>query len=196
MLLSTHTLAAQSGSTTGGWTLGGHLQASRVDPERFPATDGGGLGLEAAYGLNNGVSFFLTLAGATMRPDQFGAPDYVLSHGDLGVRYRFRTEAVRWRPYLEGALSGLAMTWEDVRIGDRERVDVEIRGGALSLGGGVEYFMNPRWALFGGVRWSSGSFQEVQIDQVTVRLDPSDEIDLFTSRLQIGVGYHFRGRGR
>jgi hypothetical protein len=44
-----------------------------------------------------------------------------------------------------------------------------------------------------GLRWSAGSFDEVTVGNVTVRLDPGDEFDVRTTRFQLGVRHHFAG---
>jgi opacity protein-like surface antigen len=185
---------AQVNSVVHGFSLGAHLQGAGLDPENALDDRGGGAGIDIGYGFRNALSLFLTFGVGAMEPeeDKQGA-SYALSGLDIGARYSFRGEAARWRPHVEAALTTMLATFEDVRFGDSPSADVEIRGPAFTVGGGIEYFFVPRWSTGLGIRWSSGSFDEVQVGNVTVELDPEDEFDVRTTRLQLGVRYHFAG---
>lgn len=184
-------LAAQPRSTTHGFILGGHLTGVSLDTEDREQDDGGGFGFVVGYGFRNRVSLFLNVSVAHMRATEEGASDYVLGEGDLGVRYTFGSTAARWRPFLAAALSGVTVTYENVEFGEFGRVDVAISGPAFTAGGGVQLFLSPRVAIDGGLLWSGGSFDTVEVDDVTVELDENDRVDLTTFRLQVGLRYHF-----
>lgn len=187
--------AAQPASTTGGWVLGVHFVGATLEAERRASESGGGLGLDASWGLDNGLRFFATVSAAEMRPEESGVPNYALAQADLGLAYTFLGEDARWRPYVDIALTGVITSWENITFGEQGRADIDITGGAISFGGGVQYFLDPRWALFGGLRWSTGSFEEITINDVTVQLPAGSEVDLVAARLQLGFRYHFAGRG-
>jgi len=198
LLLATHAsalcspAAAQTGSTTHGFFLGLHAQGVELDPKDDLNDKGGGVGLDFGYGFRNRLSLFLTMSGAAMQPDadKVGA-SYALGEVDLGARFTFRSEEARWRPFVETALTTLFVTFQDVEFGGELEQDVKIRGPAFSIGGGASYYMAPQWSLELGLRWSTGSFDEVEVGNVTVRVDPDDAFDVQTTRLQIGVRYHF-----
>jgi hypothetical protein len=182
---------AQNRSTTHGFMLGAHLFGVGLDAEDREDDDGGGFGLTVAYGFRNRVSLFQTGSVAAMEASEDGARDYIFGAGDLGVRYTFGTTAARWRPFLTAALSGITITYENIVFGDFGRSDVDISGGALTAGGGVQLFPDRRIALDGALLFSGGSFDEVKVDNVTVELEGDDRIDLTVVRLQLGLRYYF-----
>jgi opacity protein-like surface antigen len=186
--------AAQVSSVNDGFSLGLYLQGAGLDPEDDLDDSGGGASLEAGYGFGEGFSLFLAFGVAAMEPDadKQGAA-YALSELDLGGRWSFRGSDARWRPFAEAALTTMLATFEDVRFGDLPSADVEVRGPAFSVGGGIEYFFRPSWSAGLGVRWSAGSFDEIEVGNVTVELDPEDEFDVRTTRVQLGARYHFGG---
>jgi opacity protein-like surface antigen len=183
---------AQVNSSNDGFSLGLYVQGAGLDPEDDLNDNGGGAALELAYGFGDAFGLFLGFGVAAMEPDadKQGA-SYALSELDLGGRWTFRGSDARWRPYAEAALTTLLATFEDVRFGDLPRTDVEVRGPAFSAGGGIEYFFRPSWAAGLGLRWSAGCFDEVEIGNVTVELDPEDEFAFQTTRIQLGVRYRF-----
>lgn len=194
IFLAGNPVAAQVGSVTHGFALGVHVQGAGLDPEDDLNDAGGGGGLDLAYGFRNGFSLLATLGVAAMQPEDGKVGNaYALTEFDLGARYSFRGEQARWRPYGEAALTTMLATFEDVNFGSQTQVDVHFVGPAFSLGGGIEYFMTPSWSTGLGLRWTTGSFDEVTIGNVTVRLNPEDEFDVTTTRLQLGVRYHFAG---
>jgi opacity protein-like surface antigen len=193
VLLTATPVAAQVGSVTHGFALGLHAQGAGLDPEDDLNDAGGGGGLDFAYGFRNGISPFLTFSVAAMQPEdgKIGS-SYALTEVDLGARYHFGGEQNSWRPFVEAALTGMLATFEDVNFGGAIE-DVEVKGPAFSAGGGIDYFISPSLSAGLGLRWSTGSFDEVTIRNFTVRLDPEDEFDVTTTRLQLGMRYHFAG---
>jgi opacity protein-like surface antigen len=192
VLLTATPTFAQS-STTHGFALGLHAQGAGLDPEDDLNDAGGGGGLDFAYGFRNGISPFLTFSVAAMQPEEgkIGS-SYALSELDLGARYHFGGEQASWRPFVEAAATAMLATFEDVNFGGAIE-DVQVKGPAFSVGGGIDYFISPSWSAGLGLRWSTGSFDEVTIRNVTVRLDPGEEFDVRTTRLQLGLRYHFAG---
>ena len=186
--------AAQVNSVEHGISLGLQLHGTALDPEDDLNDNGGGAALEFAYGFRNDISLFLSAGVSAMEPeDGKVGGSYALSELDLGGRYTFRGEENEWRPYVEAALSGMLATFEDVNFGNQSSVDLEISGPAFSLGGGIQYFLTPSWSAGLGLRWSVGSFDHVKVGNVTIELEPEDEFDVQTTRLQLGMRYHFSG---
>lgn len=184
--------AAAQRSTTHGFALGGSLFAVNLHPEDGEDDTGGGLSIEVGYGFRNGLAIFLNGAGASMTPGEAEDESYTLGEGDLGVRYHFLGEENRWRPFVEAAFSSMHVEFEDVEFLDEER-DVTISGPGFTVGGGVSYYLSPSWALGGGLRWTSGSFDEVKVDNVTVELDEGEQYDLRTTRLELRITHFFSG---
>ena len=183
---------AQVNSVSHGFSLGLQVQGAALDPEDNLNDSGGGAALDLGWGFRNGLGLFLTFGVSAMEPeDGKQGASYALTEVDLGARYSFRGEAARWRPYGEAALTTLLATFEDVGFPGYPTADVEISGPAISLGGGMEYYLSPAWSAGLGLRWSAGSFDKIKVDNVTIELNPEDEFDVQTTRLQLGVRYHF-----
>jgi hypothetical protein len=187
-------VGAQVNSVAHGFSLGLRAQGTMLDPEDDLDDNGGGATVDLGWGFRSGLGLFLDVAVSGMEPEsgKQGA-SYALTHVDLGARFSFRGEAAKWRPFASAALTTMVATFEDVAFLGNPRTDVEIKGPALSLGGGIDYFFRPKWSTGLGLTWSVGSFDEVRVENVTVDLDPEDEFDVKTMRFQLGVRYHFAG---
>lgn len=182
--------AAQNASTHHGFALGLHLVGATVDPEDGSDEQGGGGGLVLRYGFRNGLSIFLQGDGARMEAEEEGMDDYDLGVGELGLRYTFRGTAARLRPFVDGALGAISaqVAYDDPDLGE---VDAEISGPVFTIGGGVDYYLGPKLALGVGLRWSTGSIDEIKVENVTVELEEEDQFDLRATRLQVGLQYFF-----
>jgi hypothetical protein len=192
VLLTATPVVAQT-SVTHGFALGLHVQGAGLDPEDDLNDNGGGGGLDVAYGFRNGISPFLTFSVAAMQPeDGKRGSSYALTELDLGARYHFGGEQATWRPFVDAAVTGMLATFKDVFY-EGAIEDVEVKGPAFSVGGGIDYFISPSWSAGLGLRWSTGSFDELTIRNVTFRLDPGEEFDVTTTRLQLGMRHHFAG---
>jgi hypothetical protein len=49
-------------------------------------------------------------------------------------------------------------------------------------------------ALGADVRWASGAFDKVKINEVTIDLEGDDRFSVITARLQLGMKYYFSAR--
>jgi hypothetical protein len=186
--------AAHAQSTTRGWILGGQLFGASLDAENSSTDGGGGLGISVGYGFRNRLSLLLSLNGAGMNAGDELASDYVMGIADFGARYTFRHDSNHWRPFVTAAISGFSAVWDNVDFADLGRVDVEVSGPALTLGGGIQYFTSPRWAFEGAALFSGGTFDQIMVENVTVDLGGDDTIDFTAFRLQLGGRYYFKGR--
>ncbi len=142
------------------------------DGEASESGFGGAITLE--YGFNDLISIYLNGDGADVE-------DATLGHGDLGVRLHLRANPQIF-PFAQVGLTGLSVT------GDEEGEDIELTGGALSIGAGAKYFFNPRLALNLSLTYATGEFTEVKVGRVTV-----DDLDLdaTTTRFGFGIQYYF-----
>jgi opacity protein-like surface antigen len=181
-------LAAQA-STNAGFLLNAHVQnaAVRVGESDSSIETGIGGGITAGYNYNERLGLYLTLDGTRIQDD--GDDAVVLAQADLGVRYTFGGTSGALRPYLNAAVSGVALRGEDDDPDTDERVDYTYSGPAFTVGAGLQYFLSPRLALDGGIQASVGKLNSLRIDGDEVDLGPS-EIDITTSRLQIGLAWH------
>jgi hypothetical protein len=180
-LLLTQGVAAQTRSTTSNFFLTFGVNGTSIDSDDLNQDKGGpGLHVGGGYGFGSRFAVFLDAAGASI--DQ-GEDDYILSHVDLGVRFHFGDRTKAFRPYIEGAFTGRAASLDDQNIDGNDDVDVEISGGALSVGGGILYFFNPKWAFNAHLKWSTGEFSRVRVENVTV-----DGFDVDATTVRVGLG--------
>lgn len=182
-------LRAQESDNTG-LMLGIHgigMGLDGVGEERFEE-EGSGLGLTVGYGFSDRFALYATVDGGVIEydPDNPAAvdEDYDLVTVDLGARMSFGNEFRRLRPFINAALSAVMTSEEDEEFG----ITATTSGGGLTVGGGVQYFYRPNWALLLGVQATMGAFTETEV---------GDERMLFTRgvayshyRVQLGLDWH------
>jgi opacity protein-like surface antigen len=173
-------------SNTAGFNLGLFLNGSAAQVEDADETDSGaGLSLHAGYGFTPNVGVFARLSAAAIQAEGFEDDQYALAHFDLGLRYSFGSTASPVRPYLSGAVSGRAASFD---LGSEGMLDV--RGSGFTAGGGLEYFVQPNLAIEGGLSFSFGEFNEGRLDG-SEWVDLDDEaLDMNTTRFDLGVSWH------
>lgn len=132
---------------TRGLSVGVHLNRTTVNFQAQSSADvlGAGGGVTVGYGLTNGLSVFGR-----------ANTGYQSSQVDLGVRYRPGSLAGVLRPYVEGAVTYLGASREASGIHAGE----PSWGSGVSLGAGVEYFVNRHVALDAGAVHTRGRFNE------------------------------------
>jgi len=177
--LAAQTVAATR-SNPSGLMLGAHPNGSALSVEDADEVEsGGGLGLIVGYGFNRRVTLYLAADGASMNAG--GADDaYTLGHGDLGVRIHLGGEARAAVFYLDGAFTGWLARY------DIAGSDLDFSGTGFSLGGGLEYFFSPGFALDLGLKFTFGSFDQISYEGET------EDIDLGAtgSRFNLGVSWY------
>jgi len=188
-LLSAGSLDAQSGNR--GFMINAHLAGSALSGTGAESIteSGGGLGLGVGYGFNDRIVLFFNLDAASMEYDDDVEADeesYGLVTGDLGVRVNFGNEGMKVRPYLNAAFSGVARVEEYEVLG--EEVEQVVSGGGVTIGGGLQYFFSPRFALDVAVQATQGAFTDVTVDDEDEEFD--EGVAFSTSRLQLGVTWH------
>lgn len=151
---------------------------------------GGGLGLALGYGFNDRITLYFNLDAAAVEYDEdaIDAPDdtYDLVTGDLGVRVNFGNPALKLRPYINAAFTGVAAAEQYEFAG--EDVDQIIAGGGVTIGGGLQYFFSPRLALDLGLQATQGAFTEVSIDDEEEEFE--EGVAFTSSRVQLGLTWH------
>jgi hypothetical protein len=174
-------------STTRGFTVGAHLQGASLKVEDDDPAGGGGAGLRIGYGLNR--SFTLYVEGDGIKFDveneEFGG-DWSMAHVDLGVRYNFANSLRRWIPFLEGAIGGRAVQLEDATVNGSDAGTLEFSGGSASIGGGVSFFASEKFALETLVKFTGGTFEQVDVGNISVN---DLDIDASSFRFKVGVAW-------
>ena len=144
---------------------------------------GGGFGLGVGYGIGESFALVLNLDAGSVSSD-VDEDTHVLAHFDIGGRLNFGTTASPLRPYVNAALSGVA----EGTSGEPGEEDVIMSGAGLTLGGGLQYFVSPHFALDAALQGSFGTFTQIQEGDVTDELDEAAKFT--TARLQLGVSWH------
>lgn len=172
-------------SNTDGLHLGIFLSGAAAEVEDTDETDSGaGISLHLGYGFSEAISLFARANAAAIQSEGFADDQYTLAHFDLGARYSIGSSAAALRPFVQGAFSGRAASFEL----DGETLDV--RGSGFTAGGGLEYFVNPTIAIEAGLAFTFGKFNEGRLDGGDwVELDDA-EFSMNTTRLDLGVSFH------
>lgn len=174
-------------STTRGFTVGAHLQGASLTVEDDDPSDGGGAGLRLGYGLNRSFTLYLEADGIRfdVENEEFGG-EWTMGHADLGVRYNFANSLRRWVPFLEAALGGRAVRLEEATVSGEDAGELEFSGGSASIGGGVSYFVGETFALETLVKFTGGTFEQVDVGDISVN---NLDIDASSFRFKIGVAW-------
>jgi opacity protein-like surface antigen len=177
-------------SKNSGFMLNVHLAGNSikwdVEGEDTETETGGGLGLGLGYGFGERFALVVNLDAASVSSDGEGAEDedLALAHFDIGGRLNFGSTASAVRPYLNVAFSGVA---EGTTNEDADE-NVTISGAAYTLGGGLQYFFSPRFALDAALQGSFGEFTQIQVGDESTEFD--EDVKFTTARLQLGVTWH------
>ena len=172
-------------SSTSGFNLGVFLNGSAIQAEDSDVVEsGGGLGLHLGYGFSEAVSVFLRVDVASIRSEDL-ADDYAMAHADIGARFSFGQPTSQFRPFLQLALSGRAISWDTGPQGD-----LQARGGGVSAGAGLEYFVSPTLAIEGGLHLSHGDFSEGRLGDGDWVEFGNESFSATSSRLDLGISWH------
>lgn len=185
--------AEAQASKTRGFMVGIRGNASAIQSDENGGSEaerGLGFGAQLGFGVTGNITLFLRADAAAMsyEPDQPGDDgEYALAIVDLGGRYSVGTSAQQLRPYAELALSGTAIADEVLIQG--QTYEVAYSGGALMIGGGIEYFVSRSLALDVGMQLGKGQLTTVIIDGEEVEEDV-EATDFTTVRLSVGFTFH------
>lgn len=182
-------------SSTSKLFLGAALSGASIkfEGDNSETQTGGGISLQLGYGFTPKFALFVEAAGGPIEPESAGDEQWTLGHFDIGARYHFANPARKLTPYLEAALSGRAITATDVDFDDDPSTapsDVTFSGAGFSFGGGLLYFFNPKWAFNGGLKWTTGEFDTIKVDNVSVS---GLEADATSARVNLGITWFPKG---
>jgi len=177
--------AEQTVSFTEKWYFHAHLGARSQNIGNSDDTDGGGgFGLRVGYGVSPLVTLYLGADFAGMESEtassqQFFGDDYGLGTFELGAQFNFRRDK-KLVPYFDAALIGVGS------VVDENGREASIAGAGLGAGGGVKYFVSPEFAIDGGLYFSTGSYNELEVNGETQDIDASFN----NGRLIVGVSWY------
>lgn len=143
--------------------------------------------LQAGFGFNPQLALFLEGSAAAMQGD--GEESWLLSHGDLGLRYHFASAGRSFVPFVEGAFTVWSGLDDDASFGN-DQGELEISGQGFSFGGGFLYFFNRRLALLGNLKFTNGEFNKVRFENVSVE---GFDIDATSARINVGLTWFLGG---
>ena len=181
------TPAAAQRSTTRGFSIGAHLQAASLTVEDDDPSGGGGAGLRVGYGFNRRLTGYVEMDGITFdveNPELEG--EWTMGQVDLGLRYNFANSQRRLIPFLDAAIGGRAVSVEDATSEGEDAGKVTFSGGAFSLGGGVSFFTSEKFAVETLVKFTGGTFEQIDVGDVSVR---NLDIDASSFRFKVGVSW-------
>ncbi|MEX1183576.1 MAG: outer membrane beta-barrel protein [Gemmatimonadota bacterium] len=176
--------AAAQRSTTRGFTVGAHLQGASLRVEDDDPSSGGGAGMRVGYGFNRNFTPYIEVDGIAFDVDNtnFGG-EWTMGHVDLGLRYHFANSLRRWIPFLEAAIGGRAVRLEDATVDGDSVGRLNFNGGALSVGGGLGFFVSEKLAIESLVKFSGGRFEQVDVGNVSV-----NDLDIEASSFRFKIG--------
>ncbi|HSA56173.1 MAG TPA: outer membrane beta-barrel protein [Gemmatimonadaceae bacterium] len=171
-----------------GLSLGGtSLELEDPDDEFGTAREqGGGASFRLGYGFTS--LFALYIEGAAASIDSEGET-FELAHGDIGARFHFGNPSRAFIPFLDLAFTARAIAVDDFVLFDGQGTqigDLEISGSGISFGGGLLWFFNPKWALDVGLQVTTGEFDTIKFDNISLS---GLEIDATSARLKMGVSW-------
>ncbi len=183
-------MASAQLSTTRGLSLGVHVQGTSLKVEDANETNsGGGLGLRVGYGFNRIVTGFIHVDGAQIDVASGGTitGKWNLGHGEIGARFHFANSNRRLVPYLEGAAGARVVTVSEATVsGSPDVEDISFNGGAVTFGAGLSTFFKKRAAFDVSLKWTGGTFSEVDLGDIAVR-----NLDIDATSFRFGIGLIF-----
>ena len=173
-------------STTRGFVLGLHGSGAGLEIDGGDRAEAGGGGVYVGYGLNRRFTLFLQLDGARFDEQSTGEVegDWTLAHAEVGVRFNFANSLRSWIPFVQASLGRRAVNVRDPIVDGTPEEEVDFSGAALTLGGGISYYLSPAWSLEAALLITGGEFSTLRVNNVSV--SGFDE-DATSSRLNLGV---------
>ncbi|MFN8349666.1 MAG: outer membrane beta-barrel protein [Spirosomataceae bacterium] len=163
----------------GNWSSNYFLNLDELEPL------GVGGGLRIGYGLNQRFELFARYDRHTFKIKN-DWEQYGLSNAGAGVRVNFGGTLQALRPYVEAGFSSINLKIDPVLFNGRI-VDYRLKGPALALGGGVNYFISPNFSVQAAVAGTFGKFTTFQINGDGIE----DRPDARTLRFSLGISYFF-----
>jgi len=141
---------------------------------------GGGGGIQIGYGFTPLITIYLGVNGSSMSTDDI-EDAYTLAHVELGSQFNFQSGRSALVPY-----GDIAFTFRQATIDFGSNAEVDINGGGITLGGGLKYFLSPKFALDLNLLGTFGTFTEVDFGGVAFDID---EVDATSVRLGLGLSF-------
>lgn len=160
--------------------LGGASLSS--DGLRDENQSGGGFSAQLGWGFTRLFTLLADASGAVLNDEE-----HVLVHFDLLGRFNFTNPGRAWVPFVDAGISARIAGQDDAAVlvdDETQTVDLEMSGGGLTVGGGLEYYLTPAIALGASVRWTVGEFSTVKFNNVDV---DGFKLDATTTRLDLRV---------
>ena len=169
---------------TRGLHLGAAVNATSIKLDETAFSDderenGYGANLYLGYNFTRNLGLLVSLTAANINDSD--TEDFSVAHVDLAGRVSFpgRSALV---PYLELSVAGVGA--EYLASGG----EVELEGGGVGFGGGLNYFFTRRAALDLGFRYTVGEFGTAKIADREV--DSGDGVGFNTTRLNLGLAFY------
>ena len=170
--------------------LGLSLSGSSISSEDLASSTESGAGASAVLGWGFTKNFAIVLDASAARIESLNG-NFDLAHVDVSGRWHFVSRSHGFVPYVEVGYTGRVAGKQDVllsdEMGNTYTGDLAILGGGVSLGGGMEYFIAPKWALGGSVKWTTGEFSQVKFDNVTI---DGLAMDATSTRINLGMSWY------
>lgn len=182
-------LAAAQVSTTRGFTVGAHLQATSIRVEDGDTREGGGVALRVGYGFNRIVTGFIHLDGSVIEiPSNEGptaiAGEWTLGHAEFGVRFHFANSLRRWVPYVETSAGGRVVSVKNASVDGRNAGTIDFNGGAFTVGGGLSAFFTEKVAFDVSLKFTGGEFTEIDLGGLAIR-----NLNIDAESFRFGLGF-------
>jgi hypothetical protein len=144
---------------------------------------GGGFSAQVGWGFTRLFTMLVDASGAVTNPDE----ELVLVHFDLLGRFHFTNPGRAWVPFVETGISARIAGQDDAIVDTDEgtqTVDLEMAGGGLTVGGGLQYHLTSAISLGASVRWTVGEFSTVEFSNVEV---DGFKLDATSTRLNLAI---------
>ncbi|MEM1054425.1 MAG: outer membrane beta-barrel protein [Bacteroidota bacterium] len=176
------------------------------DVEDGDREEGGGLGLRVGLGLSKSVSLYASLGGARVEsqgevvrvvrdlPDgDLGRFDdnYTLASGEFGAQFNILPSGVV-NPFIRTGFRGQTVVL-DAEGRDLDE-DPQLRGGGLTVGGGVEVRLSPKLAIEAALEGTGGTFSEFETDDIRYR--NFEDIEFGEGRVSVGLVWRPNAKSR
>ena len=179
---NTEGLFLNIGATSAGLSSDLNLGVNGV--QVFDRDGGGGISLKAGYGFSPLFTLYAGYSISGMERNGTDIPfwrddnQYALSLLELGGRFTFRDASKKFRPYADVALTSTAAVFDN-------EPETSAKGGAITLGGGGQYFLSNVFALDASLLLSPGSFSNIVF--VDYSADVGDDGGFFATRFSLGL---------
>ncbi|RYY62528.1 MAG: hypothetical protein EOO05_02525 [Chitinophagaceae bacterium] len=149
------------------------------------AGSGFGGGLRVGYGVTQLIEPYIAADFTSMGTGDVDAKSFSMTHIDFGVRFNLAGTVSNIRPFVEGGYSSRTGTVKQIIFG-QDYVDVKFSGGTPHVGGGLNYFVKPSFALFAHGIFTVGKKSDLSINSSKT----TDEPDVTTFRISIGAQFN------